>query len=167
MMDNSTIDLGNGIRLIPPTEEALEYIEQHFREGDAMEHNFFGGSLRCPEGQPSWAVMHGEDIIGVCGFTFASDGGMLSDARVVWFLSTTSVDKQKVLFVKSSRKVLKAITATLPRWVKVIITAPMADYKAAVKWDKRVLGFREWYRTVDNDCEFIVMYQTREEIING
>lgn len=163
-MDNSTIDLGNDIRLVPPTEEALEYIEQHFREGDAMEHNFFGGSLRCPEGQPSWVVMHGDRYIGVGGFTFTGDSGYLGDARVMWFLSCENVNREKIFFVRHSMEVVRAMVSTLPKWVKVILVAPMLDYEGSIRWLTKVLKFHVERKFVDEYQEFVLMKKFRKEI---
>lgn len=160
----NTIELGDGIRLEPPTEEALEYIERNFREGDAMEHDFFGGSLKCPEGQPAWVIRHGEKIIGVGGFNFPSDGGYLSDMRVAWFLSTTNANAEKKFFVRHSKEVFKAMVDTLPDWVKGVYAAPMMEYTGALRWLTKVLGFTTEYKTILDGAEFVVLKKMRKEI---
>lgn len=165
-MYDETIELRDGIRLLPPTEDDLEHVERNLREGDAMEHSFFGGSLRVDARLPSWVVWHGDERLGVGGFTYAADGGPLSDARVIWFLSTSSVDRQKVFFVRHSREVIRAMVGALPKWVRVILATPMSDYRQSVGWLKRVCGFGVYYRTVQDDAEFTIMIARREVLEN-
>lgn len=153
-----------GYELIHPSEEICEYVELNLREGDRMERDFGGGTLRLPENAPSFAVVVDGKIFGVGGFMLPADQTTLSNVRVVWFLSTEHVNGRKIYFVKNSRRVLKEMALSLPDWVDTIVAAPMNDYTMSVVWLERVIGMRKVKEVEHQGAKFSLMVMSRKEL---
>lgn len=161
------ITLGEGVRLVPATEDVLSLIEQDLRPNDKKEHDFQGGSLRRPPNSPCWVILDGEDIIGAGGFVLPADGSVLSNVRVVWFLSTHAVNTRKKKFVRYSPKVLAAMCRALPRWVDTIAVAPMSFYDMSIKWLKRVMKLSAVCEKEHEGGMFTIMVAKRKDIENA
>lgn len=158
------VEVGGGVRLVPPTEGLLAEVELNLRPGDRMEHDFVGGSLRALEGMPTWVVMDGGDAMGAGGFVLPAGATHLSSVRVAWFLSTNAVETRRVRFVRMTRRVLAAMCRGLPPWVDTIVATPMADYPQAVRWLVRVVGMRPAGKTYVDGAEFRLLAAPRKEL---
>lgn len=160
------IDIGEGVRLVPATEDMLSQIEQNLRPNDKKEHDFQGGSLRRPPNSPCWVVLDGETLMGAGGFVLPADGSPLSNVRIVWFLSTNAVNTIKKKFVRLSPRVLAAMCRTLPKWVDTIAVAPMSFYTMSIKWLSRVMKLTTVAEKEHEGGMFTIMIAKRKDLEN-
>lgn len=160
------IYIGDGVRLISATDDMLALIEQDLRPNDKKEHDFSGNSLCRHANSPCWVVMDGENIMGAGGFVLPADGSVLSNIRIVWFLSTNEVNKIKKKFVRLSPHVLAAMCKTLPRWVDTITVAPMSFYTMSIKWLNRIMKLTPVCEKEYNGGMFTIMVAKRKDLEN-
>ncbi len=160
------ITLGEGVRLVPATEDMLSLIEQDLRPNDKKEHDFQGGSLRRPPNSPCWVILDGNTLIGAGGFILPADGSALSNVRIVWFLSTNAVNGRKKKFVRLSPRVLAAMCRTLPKWVDIIAVAPMSFYTMSIKWLARVMKLSTIGEKEHEGGMFTIMVAKRKDLEN-
>lgn len=161
------IVLGEGVRLVPATNELLAEVEANLRPGDKAEHDFGGGNLRRPDRHsPVWAILDGKDLLGAGGWLIPADGTWLAPVRVAWFLSTRKVDARKKKFVRLSPRVLAAMAKTLPPWVDRIVVCPMNLYPMSIKWLKRVMKMRVLCEKKVDGAMFTILMADRKELEN-
>lgn len=139
------IDLGNDLTLEKATDADLEYVHEHLRPGDMVEHTFDTAKADRVKNLPGVMVIkYGETIIGYIGHMPPPMETVFSKARVVYYLSTVHADNWKLTYVKRTPEVLRAVVGTMPGWVEDILTVSMPEaYPMACKWLEKVLGFKQ------------------------
>ena len=163
-MERKIIDCGDGVYLRKATQEDVDWVESHLREGDAKEHAFAEGGSDVEKFRTCWAVLADGYLVGYLGGDIMPHESAISRRRFVFFLSTTAVERIRVKYVRKSRDVLRAFARTAPKWVDEFVTVPLADYTGAVRWLERTLGFRRTGTCVWKGAEFLIYSKKRKEL---
>ena len=159
--------VGDGVTLVRSTDADWERANGNLRPGDAEER---AAALAAKGGAPTpgrmesaWTIRDGADVLGYVGLMPFDDESLMSRSRMVVMLSTREVDRRKVKYVRWSRAVFAAVAERAPKWVDDFYTYPLASYRAAVKWLKRVLRFRVVEERVEDGYEYLLMGISRKE----
>lgn len=154
------------IRLEPSTQEDIDYVEDNFREGERREADAAGGRrTRLDEFEQCWtAKAENGDIVGYFGVMTMPDDSFMSRTRALCFMSCENANRHKLAFVASSMPALREVAAKCPSWVDTFRSWPLESYKASIRWQEKVLGFRRVGRVRIGDDAYIHLETTRKEI---
>ena len=137
------IELEDGLTIETATDADLEYVHDHLRPGDMVEHSFDRRGWDTVEHLPGVMVIRKNgDVIGYIGNFPPPNETVWSPRRVMYYLSTVNVEKYRLEYVRRTPQVFRLMAAELPEWVTEILTVSMPeDYPMACKWLERVLKF--------------------------
>ena len=162
--------VGDGVTLVRSTDADWEMANGNLRPGDAEEHAAAlaakGGAPTPERMESAWTIRDGADVLGYIGLLPFDDESLMSRSRMVVMLSTREVDRRKVKYVRWSRAVFAAVAERAPKWVDGFYTYPLASYRAAVKWLKRVLRFRVVEERIEDGAKHLLMGISRKEAVS-
>jgi hypothetical protein len=157
-----------GIALAPSEQWEIDYVEEHYREGERRERDAEDAPpTRVEDFEKCWtARAEGGDIIGFLGILVMPNESCMSRTRSFCFMSCENANRHKLAFVKASRPVFRFAAEQCPPWVGRFLSWPLESYAASVRWQERAIGMRrvaripapkagEWY---------IVLELTRKEV---
>lgn len=158
-----TIDLGDGVTIRPTTPADAAAVNADMRDADRAEYEVFGlDGEDFMKWEFAFTVLCDGDIVGIAGFLMFQNGSVMSQNRLFGFMSTNAVWRHKVKFVKHSRKVFDAVAALGRPWVTDFYAIPMSAYKASIRWQERVLGFRIKEEVVLNGIPHTILHRRKE-----
>lgn len=164
------IDMGGGLVLEPSTDGDFEEVYERIRDWDLEEcrcaapkepKEKLGLFERC------WSIVLGGELLGFVGFVVRPDHSPLSRERYVSCITTRSVWRHPKEYVRRSKEVLAAVSRREPPWVEKYVTATLTAYEGAIKWEKRILGFRETAHVEIGGRDHTMLEITRREAENG
>ncbi len=152
--------------LTPSTQSELDYIVDNYRDGERDEWMKCGCPPVCVgDFEEIFTIRIGGDICGYIGYFAPPGDSILSPRRILCWMSCANVEKHKLAFVKGSRTVLGIIVRRTPEWVTYFQSDPPKSYVKSIRWQKRVLGFREIRDFEWNGHVFTLLQITRKEAI--
>lgn len=162
----------NGMSLAPATDAEIEHVERNFRPGDRHEQEVAGAAgtpTRVDDFEDVWTVRIRGRIIGYVGVCVMPDVGSDAPVRGLCFMSCTETDRNRIAFVKDGREAMRFVVSQTPEHVETFLAWPLASYGMSVKWQKRILGFREAGRCDSGTPGevYVVLETTRREVMNG
>lgn len=160
------IDIGMGVTIEESVQEDVDWIEDHFREGDRIEHEALGGgrTVIADLFEQCWTVRNGEDLIGYCGVAIPDGSTVLSPERFLCYMSCVNADKAKVKYVRMSRPVMREIVARTKPWAETFLSLPNVRYHGSVVWHERVLKMHRLRTVRFMEEDFILFKTTRTEV---
>lgn len=155
-----------GVTLEPATQGDLDRVAEEFRDGDRRTIDAGGGRTdRVEDFERCWVVRAADGAaLGYLGVMAMPDSSFMSRERGVCFMSARAVDSHRLAFVAASRPVLRYAASQCPPWADTFRSWPLESYAASVRWQKRVLGFREVGRVPIGDDAYIHLETTRKEL---
>lgn len=160
------IELEMGTTLEESTQEDIDYVETHFREGEKVEHESLGGGrTTLEEFEQCWTVRHDGKIIGFCGVAIPDGTTILGPERFLCYMSCTNADKVKMAYVKMSRKVMREIVARTRPWASTFLSLPNEKYVGSVIWHERVLKMERLCPVRFRGHDFVLFKTTRLEVL--
>lgn len=167
MTEKGTPTFPRGVTLEPATQDGMDAVARAFRDGDRRTAEAAGRLDRVDDFERCWIVRAADGAaLGYLGLMAMPGGSFMSRERGVCFMSAEASNSHKLAFVAASRPVFRHAAATCPPWVDTFRSWPLASYAASVRWQKRVLGFREVGRvpTDDGGDAYVHLVTTRKEI---
>jgi len=160
--------LPGGMTLSEATQEDIDYVESHFREGERRGQALAdaeGERTRLEEHDQCWTVRaENGDILGYLGVLTMPDNSYMSNLRGISYMSCENVDRHAFSFVKGTLAGFRWMVEQMPSWVDTFRSWPPASFERSVAWQKRMLGMREIGRVPVKDDFLVLLETTRREV---
>lgn len=152
----------------PATQEDIDLVEATLRAGDRAECEIFGDKsayhAKVDDFETCWAIFGYGKLVGYCGVLITPGTTALAPTRWLCFLSTESVDKMKISFVRDSIAVMKVIIERTPEHVTRFYSMPMSEYRGSIIWHERILKMKKSSVVMVNGHEHTLYTIERKEI---
>lgn len=159
-------DFGNGVTITKATQDDFDELNANLRADDRAECNALGYEGEDPKWyQRAWAIRKESELIGIIGWAMFNDTTPLSKSRLFLLMTTNAVWKHKVEYVKMTPVVARKVVSMMPEWVTDVYALPMSAYKKSIKWQKRILGFREIGEIEVNGVMHTRLHAKRNEVM--